>query len=67
MSINQNIREFPNFAFSKKTIDEGTWMGMLSSYLPSTVTDTLSTLNQDRAYATATLPCAGVKNVISLV
>ncbi|XP_048520008.1 WD repeat domain phosphoinositide-interacting protein 2 isoform X2 [Dendroctonus ponderosae] len=52
---------------SKKTIDEGTWMGMLSSYLPSSVTDTLSTLNQDRAYATATLPCAGVKNVISLV
>ncbi|KAH1016288.1 hypothetical protein HUJ04_007533 [Dendroctonus ponderosae] len=48
---------------SKKTIDEGTWMGMLSSYLPSSVTDTLSTLNQDRAYATATLPCAGVKNL----
>lgn len=51
--------------------EEGSgWMGYLSkavtasaSYLPSQVTDTL---NQSRAFATVTVPSAGVPNIVTI-
>jgi len=39
-------------------------MGYFSTYLPTQVTDVFT---QGRAFATAYLPFAGVKNVISIV
>jgi len=48
----------------------GSWMGYLSkavtasaSYLPAQVTDTL---NQSRAFATVTVPSAGVPNIVTI-
>ncbi|XP_023328366.1 WD repeat domain phosphoinositide-interacting protein 2 [Eurytemora carolleeae] len=50
--------------------EDGSWMGYLSkavsvsaSYLPTQVTDTL---NQFRAFATVTVPSAGVPNIVSI-
>lgn len=50
--------------------DDGSWMGYLSkavtasaSYLPAQVTDTL---NQSRAFATVTVPSAGLPNIVTI-
>lgn len=48
----------------KKSTEESSWMGYFSTYLPTQVTDVFT---QGRAFATAYLPFAGVKNVISIV
>ncbi|CAG9773915.1 unnamed protein product [Ceutorhynchus assimilis] len=48
----------------RKSVDESGWMGYLSTYLPTQVTDVFT---QGRAFASAYLPFAGVKNVISIV
>lgn len=44
--------------------EEPGWMGYLSTYLPTQVTDVF---NQGRSFATAHLPFSGVKNVISII
>jgi len=50
--------------------DDGSWMGYFSkavtasaSYLPAQVTDTL---NQSRAFATVTVPSAGLPNIVTI-
>ncbi|CAH0563417.1 unnamed protein product [Brassicogethes aeneus] len=48
----------------RRSVDEGSWMGYLTNYLPTQVTDVF---NQGRAFATAHLPIYGVRNVISIV
>ncbi|XP_019865446.2 WD repeat domain phosphoinositide-interacting protein 2 isoform X3 [Aethina tumida] len=48
----------------RRSVDESSWMGYLSNYLPTQVTDVF---NQGRAFATAHLPISGVRNVISIV
>lgn len=48
----------------RKSVEESSWMGYFSSYLPSQVTDVLT---QGRSYATAYLPIHGVRNVVSIV
>ncbi|XP_018563857.1 WD repeat domain phosphoinositide-interacting protein 2 isoform X2 [Anoplophora glabripennis] len=47
----------------RRSVDESTWMGYLSTYLPTQVTDVFT---QGRAFATAHLPFYGLKNVISI-
>ncbi|KAL1497702.1 hypothetical protein ABEB36_008619 [Hypothenemus hampei] len=48
----------------KKSVEETSWMGYFSTYLPTQVTGVFT---QGRAFATAYLPFGGVKNVISIV
>ncbi|XP_030746586.1 WD repeat domain phosphoinositide-interacting protein 2 isoform X2 [Sitophilus oryzae] len=48
----------------RKSVEETSWMGYLSTYLPTQVTDVFT---QGRAFATAYLPFGGVKNVVSIV
>jgi guanyl-specific ribonuclease Sa len=47
----------------KRPAEDNSWMGYLSSYLPSQVTDVFT---QGRAFAAAHLPTQGVRNVISI-
>ncbi|KAJ8959749.1 hypothetical protein NQ314_006178, partial [Rhamnusium bicolor] len=47
----------------RRSVEESSWMGYLTNYLPSQVTDVF---NQGRAFATAHLPFYGVRNVISI-
>lgn len=46
-----------------RSVDDSSWMGYLTNYLPTQVTDVF---NQGRAFATAHLPFYGVRNVISI-
>ncbi|KAK9703032.1 hypothetical protein QE152_g29568 [Popillia japonica] len=46
-----------------RSVDETSWMGYLSNYLPTQVTDVF---NQGRAFQTAHLPFSGVRNVIAI-
>lgn len=54
----EEIKESP-----RKSVEESSWMGYLSNYLPSQVTDVF---NQGRAFMTAHLPFSGVRNVIAI-
>ncbi|XP_050499553.1 WD repeat domain phosphoinositide-interacting protein 2 isoform X2 [Diabrotica virgifera virgifera] len=47
----------------RRSVEESSWMGYLTTYLPTQVTDVFT---QGRAFATAHLPFYGVKNVISI-
>ncbi|KAJ8923019.1 hypothetical protein NQ315_001567 [Exocentrus adspersus] len=47
----------------RRSVDESTWMGWMSTYLPTQVTDVFT---QGRAFATVHLPFYGVKNVIAI-
>ncbi|KAJ8948650.1 hypothetical protein NQ318_022718 [Aromia moschata] len=47
----------------RRSVDESSWMGYLTNYLPSQVTDVF---NQGRAFATVHLPFYGIRNVISI-
>ncbi|VEN46070.1 unnamed protein product [Callosobruchus maculatus] len=47
----------------RRSVEETSWMGYLTNYLPTQVTDVF---NQGRAFATAHLPFSGVRNVISI-
>ncbi|CAH1116420.1 unnamed protein product [Phaedon cochleariae] len=47
----------------RRSVEESGWMGYLTTYLPSQVTDVFT---QGRAFATAHLKMYGVKNVISI-
>ncbi|XP_076264159.1 WD repeat domain phosphoinositide-interacting protein 2-like isoform X3 [Rhynchophorus ferrugineus] len=47
----------------RKSVDDSTWMGYFSTYLPTQVTDVFT---QGRAFATAYLPYGSVKNVVSI-
>nr|CAI5832708.1 unnamed protein product [Callosobruchus analis] len=47
----------------RRSVEESSWMGYLTNYLPTQVTDVF---NQGRAFATAHLPFSGVRNVISI-
>ncbi|KAL3274281.1 hypothetical protein HHI36_015686 [Cryptolaemus montrouzieri] len=48
---------------ANQAADEGSWMGYLSTYLPTQVTDVFK---QGRAFATAHMPFYGVKNVLGI-
>ncbi|XP_008196483.1 WD repeat domain phosphoinositide-interacting protein 2 isoform X2 [Tribolium castaneum] len=48
----------------KRNVEESSWMGYLSSYLPTQVTDVFT---QGRAFAAAHLPTQGLRNVISIM
>ncbi|XP_060522282.1 WD repeat domain phosphoinositide-interacting protein 2 isoform X2 [Cylas formicarius] len=48
----------------RRSVDETSWMGYLTNYLPTQVTDVFT---QGRAFATAYLPYGGVRSVISIV
>ncbi|CAH1991020.1 unnamed protein product [Acanthoscelides obtectus] len=47
----------------RRSMDEASWMGYLTNYLPSQVTDVF---NQGRAFAIAHLHFSGVRSVISI-
>lgn len=47
----------------RRSVEESSWMGLLTNYLPSQVTDVFT---QGRAFATAHLPIYGLRNVISI-
>ncbi|VEN46071.1 unnamed protein product [Callosobruchus maculatus] len=53
----------PNSSSPRRSVEETSWMGYLTNYLPTQVTDVF---NQGRAFATAHLPFSGVRNVISI-
>jgi len=68
--LNQSEQSLPKQAVATPQGQEDGWMGYLSkavtasaSYLPAQVTDTL---NQFRAFATVTVPSAGVANIVSI-
>ncbi|XP_056638503.1 WD repeat domain phosphoinositide-interacting protein 2 isoform X2 [Diorhabda sublineata] len=47
----------------RRSVEESSWMGYLTNYLPTQVTDVFT---QGRAFATAYLPFCGVKNAIAI-
>lgn len=47
----------------RRSVEETSWMGYLTNYLPTQVTDVF---NQGRAFTTAHLPFYGVRNVIAI-
>lgn len=47
----------------RRSVEETSWMGYLTNYLPTQVTDVF---NQGRAFTTAHLPYYGVRNVIAI-
>ncbi|KAF2902094.1 hypothetical protein ILUMI_04082 [Ignelater luminosus] len=47
----------------RRSVEESSWMGYLTNYLPTQVTDVFT---QGRAFATAHLPFFGVKNFIAI-
>ncbi|XP_018323285.1 WD repeat domain phosphoinositide-interacting protein 2 isoform X2 [Agrilus planipennis] len=47
----------------RRSVEESSWMGYLTNYLPSQVTDVF---NQGRAFATAHLPFSDVRNTIAI-
>jgi len=68
--LNQSEQSLPKQSVATPQGQEDGWMGYLSkavtasaSYLPAQVTDTL---NQFRAFATVTVPSAGVANIVSI-
>lgn len=63
--VKKNIMSVIYLYNRRRTVEdkESTWMGYLSNYLPTQVTDVF---NQGRAFATAHLPFSGVRNVISI-
>jgi len=69
-SIDQRQQAIQQQQQQQQQQEDGSWMGYLSkavtasaSYLPAQVTDTL---NQSRAFATVTVPSAGLPNIVTI-
>ena len=51
------------FFSPRKSVEETSWMGYLTTYLPQQVTDVF---NQGRAFSTAYLPSSGLKSTLAI-
>ena len=69
-AVDHRQQQQPQQQQQQQQQDDGSWMGYSSkavtasaSYLPAQVTDTL---NQSRAFATVTVPSAGLPNIVTI-